>query len=64
MDWIRSFFRATPVAYGGFQATGQIGATAFGLCHRHSSSGSEPSLRPIPQLTAMPDPQPTEQGQE
>ena len=27
------FFRAVPVAYGGFQARGQIGATAAGLHH-------------------------------
>ena len=33
-----------------------------GLLHSHSDTGSEPRLRPIPQLTAMLDPQPTEQG--
>ena len=49
------------MAYGGSQARGQIGATAAGLCH--SNTGSEPHLRPIPQLTATPDPQPAEQGQ-
>ena len=42
---------------------GQIGATAAGLFHSHSNAGSEPGLRPAPQLTAMPDPLPTEQGQ-
>ena len=31
-------FRATPVAYGGSQARGQIGATAAGL---HHNAGSE-----------------------
>ena len=34
--WGRSeagFFRATPVAYGSFQARGQIRAAAAGLCH-------------------------------
>ena len=43
-------FRAAPAAYGGFQARGQIGATAAGLCH--SNTGSEPHLQPTPQLTA------------
>ena len=50
------FFRATPVAYGGSQAWGPIGATAAGLCHSHSNAGSEPCLQSTPQLTAMPDP--------
>ena len=38
------------------QARGQIGATAAGLCHCHSNAGSEPSLQPLPQLMATPDP--------
>ena len=50
------FFRAAPAAYEGSQARGQIGATAASLHHRHSNAGSKPSLLPIPQLTAMPDP--------
>ena len=54
-------FRAAPVAYGGSQARGWIGAVATSLCH--SNTGSEPHLQPIPQLTVVPDPQPTEQGQ-
>ena len=33
------------------------------LEHSHSNSGTKPRLRPTPQLTAMPDPWPTEQGQ-
>ena len=37
-------FRAVPVAYGGSQARGQIGATAAGLCHSHSNAGLEPHL--------------------
>ena len=39
------------------QARGLIGATSGGLCHSHNHSniGSEPSLRPTPQLMAMPD---------
>ena len=55
-----AFSRAAPVAHGGSQARGLIGAVA-GLCH--SNTGSEPCLRPTPQPTAMPDTQPTEQDQ-
>ena len=50
-----AFSRATPVAYGGSQA-GLIRAVATSLHHSHSNEGSEPHLRPTPQLTAMPDP--------
>ena len=48
--------------YGGSQARGLIGAVAIGLHQSHSYAGSEPSLRPTPQLMAMLDRQPTEQG--
>ena len=34
-------FRATSAAYGGSQARGQVGATAAGLHHSHSNSGSK-----------------------
>ena len=51
-----SFSRAVPAAYGGSQARGLIGAGASGLRQSHSSTESEPCLRPIPQLTATPDP--------
>ena len=51
------------MAYEGSHARGLIGAVAAGLCQRHSNVGSEPHLQPTPQLTAMPDPQPTEQDQ-
>ena len=44
------------MAYGGFQAWGQIGAVAASLPHSHSHAGSEQHLRPTPQLVAMPDP--------
>ena len=47
---------AAPAAYGGSQARGPIGATAAGLYHSHSHAGSEPHLRPTPQLTAVLDP--------
>ena len=47
-------FRATPVAYQSSQARGPVRATADG----HSNAGSEP--RPKPQLTAIPDPLPSE----
>jgi len=58
-----AFSGAAPVAYGDSQARGLIGATATGLCQSHSNAGSEPLLQPTPQLTATPDPQPTERGQ-
>ena len=50
------FSRAAPVAYGGSQARGLTGAAAACLCHSHSKVGSEPCLRPTPQLMARPDP--------
>ena len=46
-----SFFRAAPVAYGGSQARGRIGAVATVLLQSHSNSGSEPCLWTTPQLT-------------
>ena len=57
------FSRAAPAAYGDSQARGPVGAVAAGLHHSHSNVGSQPRLQPTPQLTATPDPQPTEQGQ-
>jgi len=51
-----AFSRAAPAVYGGSQARGLIGAVATGLCQSHSNVGSEPRLRPTPQLTATPDP--------
>ena len=57
------FSRAAPVAYGGTQARGLIGAAAASLHHSHSNMGSELHLQSAPQLMATPDPQPTEQGQ-
>ena len=56
-------FRAAPVAYGSSWARGQIGAAVAGLCHSHDNAGSKLHLRPTLQLVAMPDPEPTEQGQ-
>ena len=47
---------AAPVAYGGSQARGRIGAVTTGLHQSHSNKGSEPRLQPTPQLTAMTDP--------
>ena len=58
-----AFSRAVPVAYGGSQARGLIGAVAIGLRQSHSNAGSEPHLQPTPQGMATPDPKPTEQGQ-
>ena len=51
-----AFSRATPMAYGGSEARGLIGAAATGLHQSHSNMGSEPRLQPPPQLTATPDP--------
>ena len=47
-------FRAA--AYGGSQARDQMGATAAGLRHNHSSTESKPHLQPTLQVTATPDP--------
>ena len=52
-----------PKAYGSSQARGRIGATHASLHHSHSSARTEPRLCPIPQLTAMLDSYPIEQGQ-
>ena len=52
----------TPMAYGGSQARGQIGAVTASLHYSHSYVGSEPHLQPTPELMAMPDPRPPEQG--
>jgi len=56
-------FRASTTACANSQARGQIGATAARLRHSHSNTGSEPYLRPTPQLSAMLDPWPTDWGQ-
>lgn len=45
------------------QVGGRIGAAFPSLHHSHNDVGSEPSLRPTPQLTATLDPQPSERGQ-
>jgi len=45
-----AFSRAAPVAYGGSQARGLIRAVAVSLHQSHSNSGSQPRLRPTPQL--------------
>ena len=39
-------FRASPMAYGGFQARGLTGATAAGLRHSHSNARSRPHRWP------------------
>ena len=46
--------RAAPTTYGSSQARGRIRATDAGLCHSHARR--DQCLRPIPQLTATPDP--------
>ena len=52
---IFAFSRAATVAYGDSQARGLIRAVATGLHQSHSNAGSEPHLRPTPQLTATLD---------
>ena len=39
-------FRAAPVAYGGSQTRGQMGATTVSLCHSHSNTGFKLHLWP------------------
>ena len=58
-----AFLRATPAACGSSQASGLIRATASELHQSHRNVGSKKHLQPIPQLTEMQDPWPTEQGQ-
>ena len=50
------FSRAAPMAHGGSQARGLIGAVAAGLRHSNSNEGSKQHVRPTPQLTAKLDP--------
>ena len=57
------FLRVTPVAYGSSQARSQIRTATASLHHSHSNTRSKPCLQPTLQLTATPDPEPTEQGQ-
>ena len=51
------------MVHGSSQARGSIRATAVSLHHSHSNLGSEPHLQTTLQLMAVPDSQPTEQGQ-
>ena len=60
LNWVLFLFffffgGATPAAHGGFQAKGQIGATAANLCQSHNNARSEPHLRLTPQLMTTPD---------
>ena len=57
------FLGLLPMAYGGFQARGLIGAVATGLHYSQSNTRSEPYLQPIPQLTETLDPYLAEPGQ-
>ena len=47
-------FRAAPAVYGGSQDRDLIRAEATSLRQSHNNLGSEPHLRPTPQLTATP----------
>ena len=51
------------MAYGSSQGRGRMGAAAASLHPSHSNAGSELHLQPTLQLVAMPDPEPTKQGQ-
>ena len=51
-----SVFTATPMAYGSSWVGDRIRAAAASLCHSQGSAGSEMHLRPMMQLSAMPDP--------
>ena len=51
-----SFLGPPPVACGGSQARGLIGAVTTGLRQSHSKVRSEPRLQPTPQLRATLDP--------
>ena len=50
------FLMATTAAHGSCQARCLIGATASGLCHSHSNTGSELHLRPTLLHVEMLDP--------
>ena len=54
-------FTAAPVTYGSSQTRGQIGAAAVSLHHSHHQNWAVSAT--IPQLAAVLDPWPTEQGQ-
>ena len=56
-DYYRVFLalQTAPMAYGGAQARGRIGAATADLHHSHSKAESKPCLRPTPQFTATPD---------
>ena len=50
-------FRAPPVAYGGSQDRGRIGAAVSAYTTNTATQDpTQPCLRPTPQLMAMPDP--------
>ena len=74
-----AFSKASPTAYGGSRVaveselqlpaytTATVTRDPRQVCDLHSTAhanaGSKPHLQPIPQLTAMPGPEPTERGQ-
>ena len=49
-------FRAAQAAYGNSQARGPVGAATASLPQSCGNTGSEPRLRPTPQLMATMDP--------
>ena len=56
-------FGPLPMAYGGSQDRGQIGAIDDGLRHSLSIARSEPHPQPMPQIMATLNSEPIERGQ-
>ena len=58
------FSRAAPMACGGSQARGLIGAVTTSLCQSHSNARSEQRQWLAPQLMATPDPYPLSEARD
>ena len=63
LPFLPSFFTAAGVAYGSSQTRGWTGSAAASLDHSHSNVRSKMHLWSVPLLVAMPDPYPTERGE-
>ena len=58
-----AFSRAAPAVYGGSQARGPIGAVPPAYARDTATRDPSRICDHTPQLTATPDPEPTERGQ-
>ena len=58
------FSRAAPTVHRCSRARGLTGAVTASLHHSHSNATSKPCLRPSPQLTATPDPNPLSEARD